>query len=104
MAEISAVCGGESGPDRGAHAQQEDLECRRWLGRLHPVDGNKAGTGHEKETSQIRKKRGKQRQIKYLKGGGRSYRRLGKPRTRGSREAVVTRYGRHTKEETRAIS
>ena len=31
---------GEAGHSVGLHAQQEGLECRRWLGWLHPANGN----------------------------------------------------------------
>ena len=42
---------GEAGHSVGTHARKEGWECRRWLGRLNPVNGNQgAYLGNEMET------------------------------------------------------
>ena len=36
---VGSLGSGEAGHRVGTHARQEGRECRRWLGRLHPVNG-----------------------------------------------------------------
>ena len=48
---------GEADYRVGTHARQEGWECRRWLGRLHPANGNQ---GYE-TGSHIRHKREKKK-------------------------------------------
>ena len=82
---VGSLGSGEAGHSVGTQARQEGWECRRWLGRLHPVNGNQGTYRATKRRAAFVMER-KKKQKKQKRRRGRASRRLAKKTAREARK------------------
>lgn len=90
---VCSLGSGEAGHRVGTHTRQEGRECRRWLGWLHPVNGNQGANRTRTERRASLAIERKKLQKKKKRRRGRASRRLARKSAREARtrqkEALV---------------